>query len=186
MLAILAVAAQLSQTINLPGIVGAFLAGLAVNAAVRDKPAKGKLEFFGNSLFIPVFFIVTGFLINPVTFVRTLTGNFPLVAAVIGALLIGKLIAAQIAGRAFAYTPAARMTMWSLTLPQVAATLAATLVAFDTFNSAGQRLVDERLLNVVLVVVLATSILGPVLTEHFAPRMLSSPSDKQAPEKQAA
>jgi Kef-type K+ transport system membrane component KefB len=176
MLAILAVAAQLSQTINLPGIVGAFLAGLAVNAAVRDKPAKGKLEFFGNSLFIPVFFIVTGFLINPVTFVRTLTGNFPLVAAVIGALLIGKLIAAQIAGRAFAYTPAARMTMWSLTLPQVAATLAATLVAFDTFNSAGQRLVDERLLNVVLVVVLATSILGPVLTEHFAPRMLSSPS----------
>jgi Kef-type K+ transport system membrane component KefB len=186
MLAILAVAAQLSQSINLPGIVGAFLAGLAVNAAVRDKPAKGKLEFLGNSLFIPVFFIVTGFLINPVTFVRTLTGNFALVAAVIGALLIGKLIAAQIAGRAFAYTPAARMTMWSLTLPQVAATLAATLVAFDTFNSAGQRLVDERLLNVVLVVVLATSILGPVLTEHFAPRMLPSPSDKQAPEKQAA
>jgi hypothetical protein len=25
---------------NLPGIVGAFLAGLAVNAAVHDKPAK--------------------------------------------------------------------------------------------------------------------------------------------------
>ena len=47
-------------------------------------------------------------------------------------------------------TPAARMTMWSLTLPQVAATLAATLVAFDTRNPAGQRLVDNRLLNVVL------------------------------------
>jgi hypothetical protein len=55
-------------------------------------------------------------------------------------------------GRAFGYTPAARMTMWSLTLPQVAAaTLAATLVAFDTRNPAGQRLVDSRLLNVVLV-----------------------------------
>jgi len=186
MLAILAVAAQISQRINLPGIVGAFLAGLAVNAAVRDKPAKGKLEFFGNTLFIPVFFIVTGFLINPVTFVRTLTGHFALVVAVIAALLIGKMIAAQIAGRAFAYSPGARMTMWSLTLPQVAATLAATLVAFDTFNSAGQRLVDERLLNVVLVVVLATSILGPVLTEHFAPRMLPSPSSKQTPEKRAA
>jgi hypothetical protein len=74
-------------------------------------------------------------------------------------------------GRAFAYTPAARMTMWSLTLPQVAATLAATLVAFDTRNPAGQRLIDSRLL-VVLVLMVTTSILGPVLTEHFAPRLL--------------
>jgi Na+:H+ antiporter len=186
MLAILAVAAQLSQSINLPGIVGAFLAGLAVNAAVHDKPAKGKLEFFGNSLFIPIFFIVTGFLINPITFLQTITTKFALLAGVIGALLAGKWIAAQIAGRAFGYTSAARMTMWSLTLPQVAATLAAALVAFDTLNSAGQRLVDERLLNVVLVVVLVTSILGPVLTEHFAPRMLPSPSAKQTPDKRAA
>jgi Kef-type K+ transport system membrane component KefB len=71
-------------------------------------------------------------------------------------------------------SPVARMTMWSLTLPQVAATLAATLVAFDTRNPAGQRLVDNRLLNVVLVMMLTTSILGPVLTEHFAPRLLKN------------
>ena len=63
------------------------------------------------------------------------------------------------------------MTMWSLTL-QVAATLAVTLVAFDTRNPAGQRLVDSRLLNVVLVLMVTTSVLGPVLTEHFAPRLL--------------
>jgi hypothetical protein len=55
--------------------------------------------------------------------------------------------AAQPVGRAFGYRPAARMTMWSLTLPQVAATLAATLVAFDTRNPAGQRLIDNRLLK---------------------------------------
>ena len=127
MLAIVAVAGLLAQIINLPGIVGAFLAGLAVNAAVHDKPAKEKLEFFGNSFFIPIFFIVTGFLIDPVAFFQSITTNFPLASAVIGALLIGKWIAAQTVGRAFAYTPAARMTMWSLTLPQVAATLAATL-----------------------------------------------------------
>ena len=40
MLAVMAVAAALAALINLPGIVGAFLAGLAVNAAVHDKPAK--------------------------------------------------------------------------------------------------------------------------------------------------
>ena len=63
--------------------------------------------------------------------------------------------------------------VWSLTLPQVAATLAATLVAHDTLGAAGQRLLDDRMLNVVLVLVLVTAILGPVLTERFAPRLAS-------------
>ena len=47
--------------------------------------------------------------------------------------------------------------MWSLTLPQVAATLAATLVAFNTFDPAGQRLIGRRMLDVVLVLMLTTS-----------------------------
>jgi hypothetical protein len=60
--------------------------------------------------------------------------------------------------------------MWSLTLPQVAATLAATLVAYDTFDPAHRRLIDAQLLNVVLVLMLTTSIIGPVLTQRFLPR----------------
>ena len=171
MLAILAVAGILAASINLPGIVGAFLAGLAVNTAAQATPAKQKLEFFGNSFFIPIFFIVTGFLIDPLAFYHSITTNFALAMSVIGALLLGKWIAAQIVGRVFAYTPAARKTMWSLTLPQVAATLAAALVAFNTFDPAGQRLIDTRLLNVVLVLMLTTAIFGPVLTARFAPPM---------------
>ena len=152
-----------------------------MNAAVRDKPAKAKLEFFGNSLFIPIFFVVTGFLIDPLAFFQSITTNFPLAAGVVLALLAGKWIAAQIAGSAFGYTPAARLTVWSLTLPQVAATLTAALVAYDTFNPAGQRMIDSRLLNVVLVLMLTTSILGPVLTEHFAPHLLKTqPGSKEA------
>jgi Kef-type K+ transport system membrane component KefB len=45
MLGIMAIAGTIADLINLPGIVGAFLAGLAVNAAVHDHPAKAKLEF---------------------------------------------------------------------------------------------------------------------------------------------
>jgi Kef-type K+ transport system membrane component KefB len=172
MLVIMVVASLLAQLINLPGIVGAFLAGLAVNSAAQDKPAEGKLEFFANSLFIPIFFIVTGFLINPLVFFHTVVDNFALASAVVLALVVGKGIAAEIVGRPFHYSPAVRLTVWSLTLPQVAATLAAGLVAFDTYNRSGQRLIDTRLLNVVLVLMLTTSILGPVMTARFAPRML--------------
>ena len=75
MLGIMAVAGVLADLINLPGIVGAFLAGLSVNAAVQDHPAKEKLEFLGKALFIPSFFIVTGFLIAPVAFVQSMLDN---------------------------------------------------------------------------------------------------------------
>jgi Kef-type K+ transport system membrane component KefB len=171
---IMAIAGVLAQAVNLPGIVGGFLAGLAINKAVREKPAKDKLEFFGNSFFIPIFFIVTGFLIDPLALVQSILDNFALVAAVVIALIAGKFIAAQIAGRAFEYSAAARMTMWSLTLPQVAATLAAALVAFRTFDPLHQPLIDHRMLDVVLVLMVTTAILGPVLTQYFAPRMLGA------------
>lgn len=172
MLAIMGVAAVLAQSINLPAIVGAFLSGLAVNAAVKETPAKEKLEFFGNSLFIPIFFVATGFLIEPVVFFRSIVQHFTLTAGIILALVVGKWVAAEIAAWAFRYSHAARLTMWSLTLPQVAATLAAALVAFNTFNPAGQRLVDSDLLNAVLVLMLATSILGPILTERSLSSLL--------------
>ena len=53
LLGILAGTALLAQFINLPGIVGSFLAGLPINAAVKDKPAKSKLEFMSNTLPTP-------------------------------------------------------------------------------------------------------------------------------------
>ena len=49
--------------------------------------------------------------------------------AIVSALIVGKFIATQIARRAFGYSAAASITMWSLTMPQVVATLAAGLGA---------------------------------------------------------
>ena len=171
MLVIMAVAGAIADKINLPGIVGAFLAGLAVNGAVKENPARAKLEFFGKALFIPSFFIVTGLLIDPVAFAADIVHHFPLALGIVVALLAGKWIAAAAGAHAFGYAPAARSTMWALTLPQVAATLAAAVVAYNTRNAGGDRMLDGTMLNAVLVLMLATSILGPVLTERFAPRM---------------
>jgi len=182
LIAILTVAGLIATYIKLPGIVGAFLAGLAVNSAVQHQPAKEKLKFFGESIFIPMFFVVTGFLIVPITFFNTIIGNLPLVIAILFALLVGKGIAAAVAGRVFSYSSAARKTMWSLTLPQVAATLAAALVACDTKNGAGQRLLDTKMLNLVIVLMLMTAILGPVLTERFAGKMSSQATLSTTPQ----
>jgi Kef-type K+ transport system membrane component KefB len=177
MLGIMALAGVLADLINLPDIVGAFLAGRAVNAAAERQPAKEKLTFIGKALFTPIFFLVTGFLISPVAVARTMLDDFWLVAGIVAALIAGKGIAAEIAGRAFGYGRRTRLTMAAMTLPQVAATLAATLVGYNTLNSAGVRLLDEKMFNAVLVLMVVTSILGPVLTERFAPGMIEE--DKQ-------
>jgi Kef-type K+ transport system membrane component KefB len=183
---IMAVAAALAAVVQLPGIVGAFLAGLALNEAAQNKPAEEKLGFFANALFIPTFFLVTGFLIDPTVFVRSLIDNFALAISIVLALLAGKFLAAQIAGRAFQYPQSARMTVWSLTLPQVAATLAATIVGFNTFDPSGQRLIDDRVLNAVFVLMLSTSILGPVMTQHYAPLMMRSWPGRESEGERAA
>jgi len=86
----------------------------------------------------------------------------------IAALTVGKGAAAAIAGRAFGYSRPARLTMWALTLPQVAATLAATLVGFNTLNAAGERLLSEEIFNAVLVLLVVTSVLSTILTDVFA------------------
>ena len=171
MLSIMAIAGVLADAIQLPGIVGAFLAGLAINASAQKAPASLKLEFLSKSFFIPIFFVVTGFLIDPIKFAFGVFDDFFLVASIVGALLVGKWIAAWAVGHVFGYGLNERLNIWSLTLPQVAATLAATLVAHDTIDSAGQRLLDDRMFNVVLVLVFVTSVLGPVLTERFASRL---------------
>ena len=50
------------------------------------------------------------------------------------------------------------------------------LVAHDTLGADGQRLLDDHVLNAVLVLMLTTSILGPVLTKRFAPRPVAGAS----------
>src|SRR5580700_5005550 len=81
-------------------------------------------------------FVVTGLVIDPVVFATDVVDHFPLALGIVVALLAGKWIAAAVGARLFGYAPAARSTMWALTLPQVAATLAAAMVAFDTRATA--------------------------------------------------
>ena len=179
LLLLVAVAAVAAEAIQLEGIIGAFLAGLAVNTATRDSEAKHELEFIGNHLFIPVFFLTIGFLIDLRTFAATLADHYWLVAGVVGGLVGSKYLAAEVARRLYGYTRTEGLTMWSLSLPQVAATLAAALVAYDTTNAAGERLIGEPVLNSVIVLLVVTSVLGPVLTERFAKRL--PPADDGKP-----
>jgi Kef-type K+ transport system membrane component KefB len=174
MLLAVAIAGIAAESINLEGIIGAFLAGLALNRAAHDSPAKHDLEFLGNTLFIPVFFVTVGFLIDPRVFAETIVSNLGLVSSIVIGLILAKFAAAIVTQKLFAYSRDEGLIMWSLSLPQVAATLAAALVAYNALNSEGRRLIDEPVLNSVIVLMVVTSMLGPILTEVFGRRLAAA------------
>ena len=129
------------------------------------------LSVISHTLFIPVFFLSTGFLVNLSAFGRTLLYDGLLVAAIVGALFLGKYLAAEAAGLLSRVGKNDQLLMWSLSVPQVAATLAAALVAYGTVNAAGDRLIDDRLINVVIVLIMTTSVLGPMMTRSVGMRL---------------
>jgi Kef-type K+ transport system membrane component KefB len=170
---IIALAGFGAETIQLESIIGAFLAGLGVNRALSDTEAKEQLEFMGNTLFIPMFFMSIGFVIKVDVFLETLVASTGLVVGIVGGLIAAKYLAAFLTKRLYGYSRSEGHLIWSLSLPQVAATLAATIVAYQTKNKWEERLIDEPVINTVLVLVVVTSILGPILTEHFGRQRLA-------------
>ena len=111
----IAVAAQIAEWIGMEGIIGAFLAGVALKRALGDTKCDDALEVVSHTLFIPVFFITAGFLVDFKLFFFTLRDQPLLVVGVLGALFGGKWLAAETAGRLFGYGSRERSLMFGLT-----------------------------------------------------------------------
>ncbi|MEM6840048.1 MAG: cation:proton antiporter [Cyanobacteria bacterium P01_C01_bin.120] len=161
-----------AQVINVDKVVGAFLAGLAVNGVVGDGPVKEKIEFFGSVLFIPFFFVCMGLLLDIPVFLEALTDRLGLTMGIVLTLILTKFLAAAIAGGIFRYRWRQILTMWSLSLPQVAATLAAALVGLQ------EGIITAPVFNAVIVLMLITSLIGSITTSRFASALL--PADPVA------
>jgi Kef-type K+ transport system membrane component KefB len=148
-----------AQVFGIEGIVGAFFAGLALNTLVPNEgPSMEHLEFFGNAVFIPIFLVSIGLLLDPTVLIK---GDVLVLAAIIcAAALGGKAVACWLAGTLRHATPAERLAMFVLTAPQAAATLAITLVGYEL------GLFGTSVVNAVLVLILVSITLSAILAER--------------------
>ena len=126
---------------------------------------ENKVEFVGSTLFIPFFFVGMGLLLDLGAFMESFTQNLGFVIAIVLTLLGAKFLASLTVKLIYGYNLNSLMTMWSLSIPQVAATLAAALAGFN----AG--LIPDWVFNSVVVLMLITSVIGPLATSHFARRL---------------
>lgn len=150
-----------AELIGVEKIIGAFLAGLAVNSVVGEGPVKEKILFVGTVLFIPIFFVDIGLLIDLPAFIRS-TGAIGLTLTIVVGLIASKFLAALLAQVIYRYSWREGITMWSLSMPQVAATLAATFVGYR------EGMLTEDVLNSVIVLMLVTATAGPLITARSA------------------
>lgn len=173
MLFIMTLAAAGAEIIHLEGIVGAFVGGLAVNEIIRTGRVKQKLETLGNILFIPMFFLVIGSLIDTSSFLKMKGNDYLFVILIVFLLILAKYLAAKLSSHILNYTKPESNIMWSLSIPQVAATIAAAFVAFETRNAQGERLISVMVFDSILVLMAITTFIGPILTERFAKELIA-------------
>jgi len=179
LLLVIGISARVAEMVNIEPIVGSFLAGLAVSTTLPNIGVRMQLDTMGNTLFIPSFFISLGILIDPVLVIQTIQDHFLLVTSIITAVTITKFLAAWLAGRKFYYSLKERMLIGSLTVPQVSSTLAVALVAYESMNAEGVRLIDSALLNSILVLMVVSAVGGTIITELVATRMMKESKFKE-------
>src|SRR3954451_11748709 len=165
MIVALLLMAMLAQLFGIEGIVGAFFAGLGLNRLVPNEgPSMEQVEFFGTAVFVPVFLVSIGLLLDPsVMFTGEALG---LAALLCVAALGGKAIACWLAGPLLKFTRMETVAMYVLTIPQAAATLAATLIGFEI------GLFSSTVVNAVLVLILVSIFASAVIAQRVVVKRL--------------
>ena len=166
------------EAIGVEPIIGAFLAGLALNRLVPEGSVlANRISFFGNAMFVPFFLLATGMLVD----VRAFLGgpdaarSWIVAGTMVGVLLATKGAAAWATRPAFGYSADQARLAYGLTVPQAAATLAAVLVGVEV------GLFGPAILNGTIAMVLVTCLVGPWLVESAGRRLAATQSQAAAP-----
>lgn len=179
-LAVVFFSAFLAEVIGLEPIIGAFVAGLALNKLIPSSSAlMNRIEFIGNSLFIPFFLVAVGMHVN----VKVIfSGPWALIIA--GTLTVvavtGKWVAAWATQHIFKYSAEQRGLIFGLSGAHAAATLAVILVGYQ----AG--ILDENILNGTIILILITCIIASLATEKAAKKILIQEDNKKEEHDSAA
>lgn len=153
--------AYLAQLAGMEAIIGSFLAGLTLNRLIpHSSPLMHRVEFIGNSIFIPFFLIGVGMLIN----YRAFFDGFETIKVGIVMIIVAtaaKYAAAWLTQKSFKMSIDQRRVIFGLSNAQAAATLAAVMVGYNVIlgeTPSGEpiRLLNESVLNGTILMILVT------------------------------
>lgn len=176
----------LADLAGLEPILGVFLSGLALNRHIPNlSPLMNKINFVGNAIFIPVFLLSVGMLVDMRAFVAGPTTA--LVAAAMCVVAIGgKWLAAWLGALSFRLSHYQRQLLFGLTNSHAAGALATVMIGYGIVLSDGKHLLGEDVLNGTVVMILLSCAVASFLTEHAAKHtaleQMQTPAAKEKPQ----
>ncbi|ENO83039.1 sodium/hydrogen exchanger [Thauera sp. 27] len=141
-------------------IVGAFLAGLALNRLIPHNSAlMNRIQFTGEAIFIPFFLLSVGMLLDVSVLVADVR-SLSIMLAMLTSVLVTKWLAAAATRVLLGYSREQAGLVFGLSVAQAAATLAATIVGYDL------GLFDDAVVNGAIMMMLVTCIVAPLQVDH--------------------
>ena len=182
--------AYLAELAGMEAIIGSFLAGLALNRLIpHSSPLMHRVEFIGNSIFIPFFLIGVGMLIDYRAFFTSFdTIKVGIVMIVIAT--VAKFAAAWLTQKTFRMSVDQRRVIFGLSNAQAAATLAAVMVGYNVIlgqTPQGEpiRLLNESVLNGTILMILVTCTMASFAAQKGAHNLaLAQNSGKETEESE--
>ena len=159
------VSAWMADYAGLEAILGAFICGVSMNRLVPNLgPVMQRINLVGNSLFVPLFLIGVGMMIN-VSLLWSSWTTIMIAAVMIATKLVGKWLAAWMAQKSFGLQAEERQLMFGLTHATAAGTLAIVTIGYE----AG--IFSPEILNAAVVMILALCTSASFITEYAAKRL---------------
>ncbi|HNN14108.1 MAG TPA: cation:proton antiporter [Anaerolineales bacterium] len=170
---VLFIAAFSAELIGVHEVVGAFLAGLAVNSMLpRHSPVSGHVLFIGESFFIPLFLLYSGLITDPLTFLKSPQTVIVALGVTVVAY-VSKFIAAWLTAHIYKYTRSEFWTVYGLSHAQAAVTIPTLVIGLET------GLFDSTLFNAAILMILLTSITSPLIVQRFASDLKTESTDEE-------
>lgn len=167
--------ASLSHVAGSEPIVGAFLAGLALNRLIpHNSPLMNRIQFTGEAIFVPFFLLSVGMLLDVRVFLSDWRA-WMISAAMLTTVTTTKWLAALISSKILGYNKDQLRVMFGLSLAQAAATLAATVVGYEI------GLFDDAVVNGAIVMILVTCVIAPWHVERYGRKMVQNMASSPEP-----
>lgn len=158
-------AAWLADWSELEGIFGAFLCGVALNRLVPNlSPVMQRINFVGNNLFVPLFLIGVGMMID-ISLLWEGWATILIAVVMIATKLTSKWFAAWLAQKSFGLQAEERQLMFGLTHATAAGTLAIVTIGYST------GIFSAEILNAAVLMILVLCTSASFVTEYAAKRL---------------
>ena len=157
-----------AEFIGTEAIIGAFIAGLALNKSIpRNSLLMHHIDFVGNILFIPVFLLSIGMLINTRVLISGTHLWFVAFVLIVTAF-IGKWLAAYLSQKLLKFNNLQRNLLFGLSSSHAAATIAIILIGYE------KQMIDSTIFNATVLIILVSSLVASFITERSGKKLALS------------